>query len=261
MQTKIATGKKFKALAKMGYLSRGAVYGVIGGLAVLAAIGYGGDTTNTKGAILKISQQPFGELLLGLLIIGLIGYVIWRFTQAIKDTDDHGKSFKGAAIRGALFISGITHAALAFWALNILLSNEQSSQNASGWLDSEAGRWLFGLAGVAMIGAGIAHFYKGWTARFEKYMAIPSEHVSWARPVCQIGLIARGFVWCIVGWFFIYSAVIAGGTEVKGVADALVFLREQSYGAWLFGATAVGLFSFGVYSVLEALYRRINWEN
>jgi len=41
MQTKIATGNNFKALAKMGYLSRGAVYLVIGGLAVLAAVGYG----------------------------------------------------------------------------------------------------------------------------------------------------------------------------------------------------------------------------
>lgn len=261
MDNTIATGKNFKMLARMGYLSRGAVYLVIGGLALLAAFGSGGETTNSKGAIIKITQQPFGELLLALLIIGLIGYVIWRLIQSIKDTDDHGTSAKGMAIRIALFISAITHAALALWALKLLVMDSSGgSDSGSQFLSSTPGKWLFTIAGAAMIGAGIAHIYKGWAARFQKYMDIPRQQCQWAKPVCQIGLIARGVVWCIVGWFFIYSAMIAGGTEVKGVADALEFLRQQNYGSWLFSLTAAGLFCFGIYSVLEAFYRRINMQ-
>lgn len=258
MQNTIATGKNFKMLARMGYLSRGAVYLVIGGLALLAAFGSGGETTNSKGAIIKITQQPFGELLLVLLIIGLVGYVIWRFIQSVKDTDDHGTSAKGMAIRIALFISAVTHAALAVWALKLLLMDDNGSGGGTEFLSSTPGKWLFTIAGAAMIGAGIAHIYKGWAARFQKYMDIPPQQCQWAKPVCQVGLIARGVVWCIVGWFFIYSAMIAGGNEVKGIADALDFLRQQNYGSLLFTLTAAGLFCFGVYSVLEAFYRRIN---
>lgn len=263
MQNKVAKGKNFKMLARMGYLSRGAVYLVIGGLALLAAFGSGGQTTSSKGAILKITQQPFGELLLALLVIGLVGYVIWRLIQSIKDTDAHGTSAKGMAIRIGLFISAVTHAALALWALKLLLmSDGGSSGGGSQFLSSTSGKWLFTIVGAAMIGAGIAHIYKGWAAKFQKYMDIPPQQCQWAKPVCQVGLIARGVVWCIIGWFFIYSAMIAGGTtEVKGIADALQFLRQQDYGSWLFALTAAGLFCFGVYSVLEAFYRRINLDS
>ena len=86
----IATGKNFKTLARMGYGARGVVYLMIGGLALLTAFGEGGKTTDSKGAITEIMQQPFGYVLLTVLIIGLFGYVVWRFTQAVKDTDGHG---------------------------------------------------------------------------------------------------------------------------------------------------------------------------
>ena len=257
----IATGKNFKTLAKMGYLSRGAVYLVIGGLALLTAFGKGGETTDSKGAITTIMEQPFGEALLVLLVIGLFGYVVWRFTQAVKDTDGHGKSAKGIAIRSGLLVSGLTHAALAFWAIGLLVGDSSGgNSNATGYLGSSVGRWIFALAGIAIATAGIAQIIKGWLARFEKYMVIPADKKSWAKPICRLGLIARGIVWCIMGWFLTYSAIIAGNGRVTGISDALNFLREQNYGSWLFTIAAAGLFCFGIYSVLEAIYRRIDVE-
>src|SRR5688572_8142932 len=44
----------FKWWAKMGYSARGAIYLVIGGLAVMTAAGAGGEITDTRGAILTI---------------------------------------------------------------------------------------------------------------------------------------------------------------------------------------------------------------
>ena len=60
----IATSKNFKTLARMGYGARGVVYLMIGGLALLTAFGEGGKTTDSRGAITEIMQQPFGEILL-----------------------------------------------------------------------------------------------------------------------------------------------------------------------------------------------------
>ena len=245
----------------MGYAARGVVYLVIGGLAVWGAIGKGGRTTDSKGAILEITQHSFGSILLVILIMSLLGYVIWRLIQAIKDTDGHGSSAKGLAVRGGLIASAISHALLALWALKLLLGDQRNSHNNEQYLATDLGQIIAGLLGIVFIGAGLAHIFKGWTARFERYMNIPSSQNSWAKPLCRFGLISCGIVWCIIGWFFINSALSARSGEVKGIVDALELLRGSGYGNWLFGIVAAGLFAFGIYSLLEAVYRDINLDS
>lgn len=255
----VGVNEHFRKLAKLGYAARGAIYLIIGGLALATAMGEGGKTTDSKGAVLTILQQPFGKFLLGLLILGLAGYSAWRFVQAIKDTDSHGHDAKGLAIRGGLLASAISHTLLALWALRLLLGDGSSSSGGGeSWLTgSSFGQFLLGAAGVAGIIAGLAHIFKGWKARFERYMTIPSDKRAWAQPLCRFGLIARGVVWCIVGWFLIDSAMGASSGDIKGMSDALASLRDNSYGPWLLGIVALGLIAFGIYSGLEALYRRI----
>jgi len=254
----IATADRFQTLAKMGYLARGAVYLVIGGLAVMAALGKGGDTTDSKGAIVEIMHQPFGIFLLIALVVGLFGFVVWRLTQAIKDTDAHGTSAKGIAVRTGLFASAISHGLLALWTIKVLLGKENRSQGGEQFLAGEPGQIIIGVAGLIFVGTGLAHIYKGWTASFERNMRIPPDKNSWAKPLCQFGLISRGIVWCIIAWFCITAALSAKSGEIKGIADALELLRESPQGIWLFGIVAAGLFAFGVYSIFEAMYRRIN---
>ncbi|RYY77307.1 MAG: DUF1206 domain-containing protein [Gammaproteobacteria bacterium] len=242
----------------MGYAARGSVYLVIGGLAILAALGEGGKTTDSKGAIVEILHQPFGTVLLVLLIVGLVGYVLWRLVQSIQDTDSHGTSAKGLVVRAGLMASAVSHGFLALWTLKLLLGRNDTPQNTERFLSTGVGHVFIGLAGIAFVGAGFAHIFKGWTARFERYMDIPADKDVWVRPLCRFGLIARGIVWCIIGWFFIRSAIFAKSGKVEGMAEALELLRANSYGVWLFGIVAAGLFAFGAYSLLEAVYRRID---
>jgi len=256
----IALEGKFKKMARIGYVARGVIYLVIGGLALMAAFGEGGQTTNSKGAILKILQQPFGYVLLGLLIVGLLAYAAWRAVQAIKDADQHGTDAKGLAIRGGLLVSCITHLLLAFWALTLMFGSGSGSSQGGGqsFISGAFGQVLLAIAAVAVAGAAVAHLYKGWTAGFEKYVHLPAKHSSWARPLCRFGLMARGVVWAIIAWFLIDAAMQARTGDIQGMGDALRALRDSGYGPWLLGIVAAGLFAFGVYSVLEALYRRID---
>lgn len=259
--TDVATKQNFKRWAQLGYGSRGVVYLVIGGLALLTAFGEGGSTTDSRGAILEILKQPFGRLLLGVMVVGLFGYVAWRLLQAIKDTDNHGRGAKGIAVRGGLLVSSITHAILAVWALGLLIPGTgSSSQSQDAFLATGYGQITLGIAGIAVFAAGFAQIYKGAASRFERYMSIPSEKQAWAHPVCRFGLIARGLVWFIIGWFLIDSALTAYEGEIKGVAEALNAVRRADYGHWLLAIVAAGLFSFGIYGILEALYRRIDMQ-
>lgn len=258
---KVELDQQLKRWARLGYSARGVIYLVIGGLALLAAFGErGGKTTDSKGAILKLLEQPFGNVMIFLLIVGLLGYSTWRLIQCFKDPDGHGSKGKGLAVRFGLFISAVTHLLLAFWAAKLLMGNGGGSAQSDGMslLTTNLGQIALGIAGIGVIVTGFAHIYKGVTARFERYMTIPSDKRNWARPVCQFGLIARGVVWLIIGWLLIKGAWLAKGGEIEGTSEALQMLRDQPYGPWLLGIVAAGLFAFGIYSLMEAAYRRID---
>jgi hypothetical protein len=248
--------------ARVGYAARGVVYLFVGGLAVNAAVGGGGKTTGSKGAMVTMLQQPFGRFLLGGIALGLVGYSIWRFIQAIRDVDHHGTDAKGLAIRGGLLTSAVIHLGLAVYAAALLSGNGgsgdgQSSQTLTAHLMAQPfGRWLVGLAGVAVIGAGVAQIIKGWRAGYEKHMDL-GEARQWVAPVCRFGLVARGVVFVMSGFFLVVAAVRFDPQKARGLQGALESLQGQVYGPILLGVVALGLVAFGIYSILEMRYRRI----
>jgi hypothetical protein len=258
------TDRKLALLARSGYGARGVVYLIVGGLAVLAAFGQGGQTTDTRGALLTLLGQPFGKVLLALVAVGLIGYALWRLAQALADVDHHGTDGKGLAIRSGLLVSAVTHVLLAFFALSLIFGwgsgggGDGGTQNWTAWLLQQPfGRWLVGLIGLAVVGAGLAHMIKGYQAKFEQYLQMPAAALERVSPVCRFGLIARGVVFVIIGGFLIVAAVEFNSAEARGLQGALQTLQQQPYGWILLGVVALGLVAFGVYSLIEARYRRI----
>jgi hypothetical protein len=259
------SGSKIAWLARSGYAARGVVYLIIGGLAVLAALGSGGQTTDSKGALVTILQQPFGKVLLALVALGLVGYAIWRLVQASMDPDNHGTDAKGVAVRGGLLVSAVSHVLLAFFALSLIFGwgagggGDSGTQDWTAWLLQQPfGRWLVALVGLAVIGAGLAHMVKGYKAKFEKYLQMDHDLLDKTSPICRFGLIARGVVFLIIGGFLVVAAWRFSSGDVVGLQGALQTLQQQPYGWILLGIVALGLFAFGVYSLIEARYRRID---
>ena len=262
----MSNNSKISVMARLGYIARGVVYLIIGGLAVTAAFGTGGQTTDSKGALLTLLNQPFGAILLGLVGIGLACYAVWRFIQAIADIDHHGSDAKGLAVRGGLLTGAITHVLLAVFAISLAIGWGYSSGGGDGpqdwtaWLlNKPFGQWLVGIVGVIIIGVGIAHFVKALQEKYKQYLAMGADKMRWASPISKFGLSARGVVFCIIGGFLIVAAYQAQPEEARGLGGALQALQEQPYGPWLLGVVALGLVAFGVYSFIEARYRRINY--
>jgi hypothetical protein len=50
-----------RALARAGYFARAAVYAVIAALALSVALGTGGRTTDTRGALATLARAPAGK--------------------------------------------------------------------------------------------------------------------------------------------------------------------------------------------------------
>jgi hypothetical protein len=112
-----------ETLARLGYAANGVVYVVIGVLAVQAAFGSGGKTTGSSGAIQTIAGQPFGKFLLALLSIGLIGYIIWCFVQAIMEPENRGTDVKGILSRLGYTASGLIYVGLAVTAVRLAMGS------------------------------------------------------------------------------------------------------------------------------------------
>lgn len=101
-------------MGRLGFAAKGIVYAIVGVLAALVAVGAGGALTDSQGALQLVIQLPFGQLLLGLVALGLIAYAIWRGVQAFKDTERKGNDAKGLLTRTGYLISGLIYAGLAF---------------------------------------------------------------------------------------------------------------------------------------------------
>jgi hypothetical protein len=253
-------------LARLGYLAKGIVYAIVGVLAVQAAFGAGGQTTDTKGALSAIAAQPFGKFLLALLTVGLIGYVVWRFVQAVQDPEHKGDDAKGWATRLGYAVSGLIYASLAFTAIGLIRGSGgggggNSEQDWTARLLAQPfGQWLVGLVGAFVIGLGFYQLYQAYKAKFRKQMKLqemsPTEE-TWATRIGRFGLGARGVVFCIIGFFLLQAARQSDASEVRGLDGVLQSLAQQPYGPWLLGIVALGLLAYGIHMAVQARYIRI----
>lgn len=157
-------------LARFGYATKGTVYIIIGLLAALAAFNRGGRTTDSQGAFTEILSQPYGQLLLGAVAAGLVGYALWCFIQAVKDTENQGSKAKGIVIRLGYGAIGLIHTSLAFTAVQLMIGSRSSykgEESSREWtatlLAQPFGQWFVGTVGVAIIIAAIIQFYQAYT--------------------------------------------------------------------------------------------------
>jgi hypothetical protein len=201
--------------------------------------------------------------MLGLVAVGLLGFALWRLIQAALDPDRHGRSSKGLAIRLAHAVSAATHLALAGAALGLSLGHGAGSEDAAArdWtaavLAQPFGRSLVVALGAAVAAAGIAMLRKGATASFERKLDLPQDLRRWAVPLSRFGLVARGVVFVMIGGFLALAAWRSDPSEARGLGGALAELQAQPYGWALLLVVALGLFAFGGYCLLEAVFRRI----
>lgn len=257
----------FEKLARLGYAAKGIVYFIVGLLAAQAAIGTGGRTTDTSGALQEIVVQPFGKLLLSLVTLGIIGYVVWRFAQALLDPEQTGQSNSAKRIvqRIGYLISAIAYSGLALTAIRLILGSGGTNGEATqDWtklvLAQPLGQWLVGLAGAIVLGVGVSYFYQAYSAKFQRHFKLnqmSSTERKWAKRLGRFGIAARGVVFCIIGLFVIIAALQSDATQVKGLGEALAVLAQQPYGSWILGTVALGLIAYSIYSLIEARYRSL----
>jgi hypothetical protein len=254
-------------LGRFGHAAKGVVYLLVGVLAVQVALGRGGETTDSKGALGRIAEAPFGRILLIAMIVGIVGYALWRMLQALLDTDDEGTDAEGIAKRLGYAGSAVIYAGLALSAVQLLRTGsagESGNQSAQGWttqlMEKPLGQWLVAFVGLLIIGIGGYQIYKGYKAKFREDLElgkIGATEENWVTRLGRVGHIARGIVFGVIGLFLIVAALQSNPGEARGIDGALAALAQQSFGPVILGAVAIGFVAYGLYMFAEARYRRM----
>jgi len=257
----MSKGFRFDVLAKGGYTARGVVFLLIAGLALFS--GVAGGRPETKSALSTLLAQPFGRIWVGMIGLGLLGFVAWRLAQSLADSDGHGRDGKALAIRAALLGSAITYLGLAGYALGRAIflgggSEGSGEKGLAGWIMSQPfGSYLAIAVGAGFVIGGIVTVAKGITRKFERYVKIPDSK-GIVTLICVYGLVARGIVFAITGILFAYAGFRVDPQQAGSMGDALEWVRQLPFGSFLYIAVAAGLAAFGIYNLVEARYRVIS---
>lgn len=257
----------FERLARLGYASKGLVYFIVGFLAAQAAFSIGGRTTDTSGALSEIVNQPFGKFLLFLVTIGIIGYALWRIVQTILDPEHQGDKMdaKRIAQRIGYALSALAYAGLALTAVKLIMGSGGGKSDTTEDLTAQIlaqpfGQWLVGLAGSIVIGVGFSYFYEAYKAKFRRHFKLDEmsqTELIWATRLGRFGIAARGIVFVIIGFFLIQAARLSDASQTKVLGDVLAILAQQPFSPVILALVPLGLIAYGIYSVIEARYRRL----
>jgi hypothetical protein len=252
----------YEKLARAGFAARGVTYTLVGGLALLAAFGSGGQTTGTTGAMATLTDSGWGKAVLAFLAVGLFGYGLWRLASSAFDLENEGSDGSGIAQRLAHAGSGIAHFALAIYAAALAFGNASggSSNGAQSWtaklMGMPGGVWLVGLAGLAAIIVAGFQLKKAFKEEYREHVRLPDAH-GFSNKAIKAGICARAVIFAIIGGALIYAAFTTDPNNAVGLGGALTWLQQQSYGSILLGLVALGLLGFAFYSFLQARYRII----
>jgi Domain of Unknown Function (DUF1206) len=260
-----ANSRPMAWLARAGLAARGVMYVLIGIIAVQIAMNGSKQQADRTGAVRLVAKNPFGSVILWLLVIGFAGMTLWRLSEAIWGTNESGghKATKRIAnLVRAVFYGAVTYGILKY-ALGVgqpSSSDKQSQDLTATALKYHDGRIIVAIAGIIVVIAGLYTMYRAYKLKFLKHLRLGSASVGTRKIVTrlgQIGGIARGFVFGTVGVFLIIAAKDANPRQAKGIDTALRALAHTPLGPWLLVVVALGLVTFGVYSWCEARWREV----
>ncbi|MDN3725495.1 DUF1206 domain-containing protein [Aequorivita sp. SDUM287046] len=245
--------RRFKTPAIIGFVSKGIIYLVMGTLSLLAALKMGGESSGTNQVLKFLKEQPFGQILLMLLGVGLLCYSYWMFVQCFKDPENRGSTPKAKWMRFGLFTTGVVYTVVAFLSFYHIFSSSSE--------DTSAGRYLpfLGSTTVSAIFIGIGIIlaiqaivliigvFKG--GLLDQFNLEGQRYSKQMRMIGKFGFYSRAFIVAIIAYFFLRAGIYTGNHDIKGIEDAFSFLGQSFLGSILMAFTAIGFMAYGVFYI------------
>lgn len=241
--------------ARLGYAVSGLLHLLIGWIALKVAWSSGGGSADQSGALGTLARSPGGPLVLWVAVVGFALLALWQLTDAVTGGSGGEASDRAKAAGKMVVYAALAWTALKFASGSSTSSRAQTEDFTATLMQHSGGRLLVGAIGVAVVGVGGYHVYKGWAKRFLQDL---QEHPGdWAVQAGRAGYIAKGVALVVVGFLFLVAAVRKAPSKASGLDGGLRTLREAPAGTWLLSLVAVGIAAYGVYCFARARYGRV----
>ena len=241
-----------------GLVAYGIVHLMIAWLALQLAFGEGpSQNASSTGALQALAKQPFGEVLIWLVAIGMFVLVLWRLLEAAlghREEDGGTRTRKRLGSLGKAIIYG----SIAVSALKVAMGSGSSSGSDSmtaKLMDLPAGRWIVGAVGLGIIAYGASLVVRAWKEKFAEHLDAEGKSGDSGSAYLlfgKIGYNAKGIAIGIVGGLFVYAAVEHNAQKSGGLDQALQKVLQQPFGPFLLAAMAVGIACYGLFCFARA---------
>jgi hypothetical protein len=263
---RLATSPGLELAERLGYLVRGALYAVMGLLALSIALRAGpGKATDLQGSLVFLASNALGKAVLVVAIVGLTAYSIWGLVRAFYDPLRRGSNASGYLERFGFITSAVSYALIVVFAIQLLAGSSNPASTSTQTqiatlLNHPGGGPLTILVGLFTLGIGIGQFIEAYVATFAKDLKaaqMTQSQRKWAIRLGRFGMFARGIIFLIIGWFILQAGLHNTPGVVQGFGGAFVFLLAQPYGRFLLGAVALGFIALGLHSFACARWIRL----
>lgn len=253
-----ANDSKFlKGFARAGFAVSGLLHLIIGGLVIKIALSSSDSgSADSSGAFSEIAQTPGGAFVLWFAVVAFAALAIWQITESAsrgQESMDRAKAAGKAVLYGAM---GVVAAKFAMGGGS---GGSKEESLTAKLLAVPAGQLLVGAIGLAIIGGGLYHVYKGWKEKFRNDLKSTGSGAAGKGVVLtgKIGYIAKGAALVVLGGLFVWSAVTADPDKAGGMDDAFATIGSQPFGSVLLIAMGLGFAAYGLYSFARARYARM----
>ncbi len=242
-------------VGRYGYAVYGLLHFVFAVLFWNLAFGGGSSEASTDGAMQTLAQQPFGQVVLWVVAIGLTLLSLWQLLEAVLDPDDDGA-------KGRLKAAGKTVGYGAFavpaWRFALGLGGGGGTGEetlTARLLQLPLGRVLVGLVAIGILAVAGYHVYKGVSRTYMKdveTLDLPHrarQVIDWSG---RIGYPAKGVAYGTIGVLFLLAALRSSSETAGGLDQGLGTLLQAPFGPYLIAAIGIGFALFGVYCVARA---------
>ena len=257
-------------LARIGCVSIGTVYVLVGTLALLALSGRLIEAADEERVVQLLMRMPGGPVVIWAIVIGAAAYVAWRVVEAVSDPYDFGTGWRGLARRTGVASSAIGYALIAFTTARIAIGTGSGDRDAAeeqqqlfvarvlGW---PGGELLVGLVGAVLGIVGIAQFVLVARRAYATEIHIEPQTEFGERVthfLAWYGYSARGVILCVLAWFLVDGAISSDPKAVGDTDTAFDFIGGGTLGDSAFAIVAVGTIAYGIFMYMNAWHYKFD---
>lgn len=245
-----------------GCIATGMIYAAIGVIAILSFLRLRQGGADESSLLAILNDYMLGKVVIGIILLGTLGYIIWRFYEAITDPYEYGRGAKGLARRAGIALSTVADILIVYAAIRVLVGGThiqtdgqpvEERELATHLLDIYGAGPLWGI-GITYLATALIQLWYGISQGFRERIDIEKFKPLFRKLVYVLawaGYAARGLILGIIGYFFLQAALHHDPRQVVNTDKAFDFIGDHVGHVW-FILVAISTICYGLFMFAQA---------